>query len=107
MSSSAILQSDVKDIKGYIAGNTVSRIVQIPSLSSVDDEVFKASLSAALMRNAEMFQPWTTIGVDVWIEAGRWWLLRVSVFEPHVYHPLSLCQDTAMLLCGKIPSFRV
>lgn len=74
-----MLQSDVRDIKAYISGNTVAPVAQIPALSVVDDEVFKASLGAALMRNAETFQPWSTIGVDVWIEAGRWWLIRVGV----------------------------
>ena len=48
----------------------------IPSVSAVDDELFKTSLSAALMKNAEATQPWSTIGVDQWIESGRWWLLR-------------------------------
>ena len=48
----------------------------IPSVSAIDDELFKTSLSAALMKNAEATQPWSTIGVDQWIESGRWWLLR-------------------------------
>ena len=47
-----------------------------PSVSAVDDELFKTSLSAALMMSAEATQPWSTIGLDQWIESGRWWLLR-------------------------------
>ena len=47
-----------------------------PSVSAVDDELFKTSLSAALMMSAEATQPWNTIGLDQWIESGRWWLLR-------------------------------
>lgn len=47
-----------------------------PSVSAIDDELFKTSLSAAFMKNAEVSQPWSTIGVDQWIESGRWWLLR-------------------------------
>ena len=77
MSSTAALQIDVSDIKSYILGN---KTAPIPSLSVVEDEVFKASLNAALMKNAEISQPWSTIGVDVWIEAGRWWLLRVGTY---------------------------
>ena len=79
MSSTTALQNDVKEIKSYILGDATTQAAQIPSLSVVDDEVFKASLSAALMRNAEISQPWSTIGVDIWIEAGRWWLLRVCI----------------------------
>ena len=47
-----------------------------PSVSAIDDELFKTSLSAGLMKSAEATQPWSTIGVDLWIECGRWWLLR-------------------------------
>jgi hypothetical protein len=42
-----------------------------------DDEIFKISLSAALMENAEVLQTWNTIGADQWIQAGKWWLLKV------------------------------
>jgi len=45
-----------------------------PLLSKVDDKL----LSATLLRNAEVIQPWNTIGIDQWIQAGRWWLLKVS-----------------------------
>ena len=49
---------------------------QVPSLSAIDDEFLKISLHAAFMRNAEVSQSWNTIGLDQWINAGRWWLLR-------------------------------
>ena len=42
------------------------------------DDVFKETLSAAFMKNAEVVQPWSTIGVNQWIESGRWWLVLVS-----------------------------
>lgn len=65
-----------------------------PSLSAVDDELFKTSLTAAFMRSAEVTQPWSTIGVDQWIESGRWWLLRsqmelYTVSEPKKKVPLA------------------
>ncbi len=44
----------------------------------VDDDIFKETLSAAFMKNAEVNQPWSTIGVNQWIESGRWWLVLVS-----------------------------
>jgi hypothetical protein len=50
----------------------------LPVLSVVEDEFIKMSLSATLMKNAEIVQPWGTIGVDRWIQAGKWWLLKVG-----------------------------
>lgn len=36
--------------------------------------------NAALMRNAEVGQRrWSSIGVDEWIQAGRWWLMKVGL----------------------------
>ena len=46
------------------------------SVSALDDKPFKWSLSAAFIKSAEVTQPWSTIGVDQWIESGKWWLLR-------------------------------
>jgi len=54
-----------------------SSIVPLVSATG-DDEIFQVSLSAALMENAEeVLQPWNTIGADQWIQAGKWWLLKV------------------------------
>jgi hypothetical protein len=30
------------------------------------------------MENAEVHQSWTEIGIDDWIGAGRWWLMKVG-----------------------------
>ena len=72
----------MKVIKGFIASHqsegTKTKPVT-PSVSAVDDELFRTSLSAALMKSAEATQPWSTIGVDQWIESGRWWLLRAQM----------------------------
>ena len=59
----------------------------MPSLSAVEDDVFKASLSATLMRNAEVTQPWSTIGFDIWIEQedGGSFGQVLSPFTPSIY----------------------
>ena len=31
-----------------------------------------------LMKSAEISGPWAAIGIDQWIQAGRWWLLKVG-----------------------------
>lgn len=39
-------------------------------------------LTKALMKNAEIGQRrWASIGVDEWIQAGRWWLLKVMSLQ--------------------------
>ena len=96
----------MKAIKGFIVNNqvvvvhsedaskTTEKKSLNPSVSAIDDELFKTSLSAAFMRNAEVTQPWITIGVDQWIESGRWWLLRsqmdlYAIPEPKKKIPLT------------------
>ena len=82
------MENDVKAIKGFIARHQFTEVSNgdasegiktkpvAPSVSAVDNELFRTSLSAALMKSAEATQPWSTIGVDQWIESGRWWLRR-------------------------------
>ena len=82
------MENDVKAIKDFIAryqiaetssersGEAADSKSMNLSGSAIDDESFKTSLSAAFMRGAEVNQPWSTIGVDQWIESSRWWLLR-------------------------------
>lgn len=96
----------MKAIKGFIvryqaieaptehASETTDLTSMNPSVSAVDDELFKTSLSIAFMKSAEVTQPWSTIGVDQWIESGRWWLLRsqmelYTVSEPKEKVPLA------------------
>ena len=52
--------------------------VSVPwlSFSAINDERSKISLSESLMNSAQVSQPWSMIGLDQWIEAGRWWFLR-------------------------------
>jgi len=45
------------------------------------DEIFDLKLSATLRKNAEVSGRWPVIGIDLWIQAGRWWLLRVGFLE--------------------------
>ncbi|KAI5840126.1 hypothetical protein DFP73DRAFT_197664 [Morchella snyderi] len=49
-----------------------------PSISAINHKALKKTLlSAKLMENAEVGKRrWSAIGVDEWIQAGRWWLLK-------------------------------
>jgi hypothetical protein len=55
-----------------------------PLVSDAEDEMLQVSLAAAFMKNAEILQPWNTIGAHQWIQAGRWWLMKVGV-ESELY----------------------
>jgi hypothetical protein len=81
MSSTEVLQVDIREIKDFIRASSRSQSNQLSTLSFVsvadDDEIFQTSLRIALMENAEVLQPWDTIGADQWIQAGKWWLLKV------------------------------
>lgn len=50
-----------------------------PNVSAVAQQGFGTPLlNKELMKNAEIGQRrWASIGVDEWIQAGRWWLLKV------------------------------
>ena len=73
------MASDVQAIKNYIASNQAVIGSKAPALSALDDELMSTTLSASLMANAEASQPWSTIGFDQWIGAGKWWLLRAQL----------------------------
>lgn len=77
-SSTHALEDDVRAIKSYITDQQTKEHLLIPSVSAIDDNSNTRTLHMLLMQNAEATQPWSTIGVDQWIESGRWWLLKVS-----------------------------
>ncbi|KAG6997470.1 hypothetical protein G7Y79_00040g076350 [Physcia stellaris] len=81
------LTRDIAAIKSFISGHQVenSPSVKSPALSVVDgDEVSGEHLNAAFMKNAEIDQPWSTIGIDRWVEAGRWWLMIAQMELLHI-----------------------
>lgn len=41
------------------------------------------------MEKAQITAKWSQIGIDDWIKAGRWWLLKVWMFKLK-YHGLAL-----------------
>ena len=75
-----MLGKDLAAIKAYVSSLQAEKVPSAvsPAVSVVNDDVFKETLTAAFMKNAEIVQPWSTIGVNQWIESGRWWLVLVS-----------------------------
>lgn len=55
--------------------SAISVLVETPKISLMQ-------LNAALMKNAEVGQrKWSSIGVDEWIQAGRWWMMKVCLSQ--------------------------
>lgn len=52
-------------------------IAPIATASTLDDSA-RIAFSAECMKGAEIAHRWLTIGVDEWIRAGRWWLLKAQ-----------------------------
>lgn len=51
---------------------------QVPVLSTVEGMSFQITLSQIFLKEAERVRPWRATGLDEWINAGRWWLMKVS-----------------------------
>ncbi|KAL4994953.1 ankyrin repeat-containing domain protein [Aspergillus recurvatus] len=81
-STTQALETDIREIKARmraISGPETEHSSAAPLASIVTDEAFKLSFSETLMMHAEALQPWSTIGLDRWVRAGRWWLLKAQM----------------------------
>lgn len=90
------LERRFSEIKGFI--HKFGTEAETPQLSTVDaktPKILLMHLNTALMKSAEAGErKWSAIGVDEWIQAGRWWLMKVGFqipFPPRLlltsYHP--------------------
>lgn len=71
-------QTDMKleELRNLVIGDQHSR--ESPVLKGPLDEELLAELSAAFLKSAETGnRPWASIGIDDWLQAGRWWLVKV------------------------------
>ncbi|KAH7370918.1 hypothetical protein BKA65DRAFT_26170 [Rhexocercosporidium sp. MPI-PUGE-AT-0058] len=63
----------------FIAPVTNSNVLDItPVVTIVKERFLQLSLSEKLMKNAECSKPWVLIGLDLWLQAGRWWLIKAQ-----------------------------
>jgi len=70
--------TDIKleELRDAMIGDRSSR--ENPLLKAPLKEEVRAELSAAFLRHAEIGnRPWASIGIDDWLQAGKWWLLKV------------------------------
>ncbi|KAF8536972.1 hypothetical protein BDD12DRAFT_982467 [Trichophaea hybrida] len=74
------IERRLSDIKSFIQkgeGNGID--APKVSRSIGDDEIFGLKFSAVLMKSAEAPGRWAAIGIDQWIPAGRWWLMKAQM----------------------------
>ncbi|KAF5603515.1 hypothetical protein FPCIR_1256 [Fusarium pseudocircinatum] len=70
------LRAKLDELRRLMIGHRISP--EGPLLNAPLDEEDRAELSAAFLRNAEMSnRPWASIAIDDWLQAGKWWLLKV------------------------------
>ena len=74
------LERELGEIKVLIERGGSSSSIDPPLVSGVTGGLRDMSLlSAELMKQAEQGgRKWSAIGVDDWIEAGKWWLMKVG-----------------------------
>ncbi|KAJ4040630.1 hypothetical protein NW756_011013 [Fusarium oxysporum] len=83
-------KTDIKldELRNLMIGDRISR--ESPLLNAPLDEEDRAELSAAFLRSAEIGnRPWASIAIDDWLQAGKWWLLKVPD-EPMIPTPFEL-----------------
>ncbi|KAJ0140475.1 hypothetical protein HZ326_16645 [Fusarium oxysporum f. sp. albedinis] len=65
----------LEELRNVMIGDRRSR--ESPLLKGPLDEEALAELSAAFLKSAETDnRPWASIGIDDWLQAGKWWLLK-------------------------------
>ena len=74
------LERELGEIKVLIERGGSGSSIDPPLVSGVTGGLRDMSLlSAGLMNQAEQGgRKWSAIGVDDWIEAGKWWLMKVG-----------------------------
>ncbi|KAF5557186.1 hypothetical protein FPHYL_7775 [Fusarium phyllophilum] len=78
-------KTDIKleELRNVLVGDRRSR--NAPLLKGPLDEQVRAELSAAFLRSAETDnRPWASIGIDEWLQAGKWWLLKARSQVNHL-----------------------
>jgi hypothetical protein len=66
----------VEEIKAYI--QTPPTVLNPPLITASLDNDSQFQLTKAFMKSAEaQGRSWTSIGIDDWVQVGKWWLMKV------------------------------
>lgn len=80
-SDNQIMSENISQIKTLMIASTSSpelnrSIPNVPLITIGPDQDFQIKVSQLFMSKAEVARPWISYGIDVWMQAGRWWLLK-------------------------------
>jgi hypothetical protein len=73
-------QTDKKldELKQMLTSDRIAR--DQPMLTAPLDPNTQIELTNIFLQKAEVDNhPWASIGIDNWLQAGRWWLMKVKV----------------------------
>ena len=69
------MQTEIDQIRALLVASSIHDSHEAPLLSSVnDDRDLQIFLTESFLRASEKTRPWTVIGFDEWVQAGRRWL---------------------------------
>jgi hypothetical protein len=57
----------------------ISSMFRLPVAKSQVDEETQLEVSRIFLEKVEIERPWYSFGIDVWIQAGKWWLNKVNI----------------------------
>ncbi|KAF8460107.1 hypothetical protein BDZ91DRAFT_833254 [Kalaharituber pfeilii] len=72
------IDNGLRELKGYLRRVPTGSLAPSLTAPAAPDTFFRNTFSERCMKLAQVTQPWTAIGVEEWIKAGRWWLLRAG-----------------------------
>lgn len=75
------IATDVKDIITILAGKSLTDAndhltTTPPTISGLDDAGITPLISTRFKEEAEKRGSWLAIGIDAWVQAGKWWMMR-------------------------------
>lgn len=76
------IEDAVTGIKDKLTSGPLA--LPVASGPSTLDKFTLLSFSEQCFKAAEITQRWTAIGIEEWIKAGRWWIMKVLMLS-HVF----------------------
>jgi len=66
------------------------------------DKDMQLEISRIFLEKVEVERPWYSFGIDVWIQAGKWWLQKVSISLHHNFLQFGCLKS----MCNLLKDFR-
>jgi hypothetical protein len=77
----------------------ISSIFRLPVATSHVDEETQLEVSQIFLEKVEIERPWYSFGIDVWIQAGKWWLNKVNIYKCQRFLDLAFPVSKDGLIC--------